>query len=187
MTSRFDPSRSVVFDFDKGSFLDDEGEARLNLPLSLVLRLAESGGAAQLVDFGRSLGSEVGRKLQAKLGAGLSSASLETWTEHLGGHFALIGLGQLSLERWGRALVFRVHHAPKGSEALAAGALEGALQRGLGRTVSLISFDEGQSVAFLALSSQTADRMRPARDEGKSLGTVVSELHAGLESRGGAS
>src|SRR6187431_3768829 len=123
MTPRFDPTRAVIFDLARGQLRDDEGAARLNLPASLVLRLCEAAGAGGAGDFARGLGAELGRRVSDRLGAG--SGSVEAWAEHLGGQLALLGLGSLRLERWGRALVLRVTGVPGEFVPLLGGVLEG--------------------------------------------------------------
>src|SRR5690606_9525430 len=92
---------------------DEEGTLRLNIPAALLLRLCESAGEAATRDFLSALGTDIGRRIQAALGQDLSAAPIESWAEHLGGQLALLGLGELLIERWGKALVLRVRGAPE--------------------------------------------------------------------------
>lgn len=179
MTPRFDPTRAVVFDFGRGQLRDEEGSARLNLPASLVLRLLESGGPENQRDFGRSLGADLGRRIQGRLGAELERASLDTWVEHLGGHLALLGLGQLQVERWGKALVLRVSDAPLGAWELVGAVLEGALARGASREAELVPFAGEAGIAFVVLTPEAAARARRWSDAGSSFAQVIEKLHQG--------
>lgn len=179
MTPRFDPTRAIVYDLSRGQLRDDEGQPRLNLPYFLLQRLCEHAGSEGTSDFGHALGADIGRKIRDRLGPSVDGADVFVWTEHLGGHLALLGLGNLTLERWGRALVVRVLDAPAGSAALLSSVLAGALQRGLGRDVQVVTFEAEESVALLVLSPETAGRARALREAGESLGRVVEQLHRG--------
>lgn len=182
MTPRFDPTRAVVFDLARGLLRDDEGAARLNLPASLVLRLCEAAGEAGTRDFARGLGGEVGRRIAERLGSEAATAPVSAWCEHLGGHLALLGLGSLRLERWGRALVLRVAGLPPAWNGFVGGVLEGALSRGLSRASELVSFGIDEDIAYLVLSPATAPRARELRQAGQGLGHVVEALHRGAVS-----
>jgi hypothetical protein len=83
-----------------------------------------------------------------KLGSDGASAGIEVWTEHLGGQLALIGLGDLYVEQWGRALVLRVKGAPQGTTSLLEGVLAGSLRRGLSRQVDVLAFDGDAETSF---------------------------------------
>jgi len=182
MTPRFDPTRAVVFDLARGQLRDDEGAARLNLPASLVLRLCDAAGAAGTRDFAASIGAEVGRRVAERLGDEAQTASLQAWAEHLGGHLALLGLGNLRLERWGRALVLRVGDVPAELGVLVGGVLEGALSRGLSRSSEFVAFTGNGDTAYLVVSPATAERARSLRNSGQGLGHVIEDLHKGAAS-----
>ena len=100
-------------------------------PLAL-LDLCQSAGQEAIAAFGRQLGLEAGRRVAHRVGSGLESLGVASWVEHLGGDLALMGLGSLAVERWGRALILTVSDSPLGQEgdALLAAVLEGALERG---------------------------------------------------------
>ncbi len=178
MIPRFDPTRAVVFDLAQGQLRDDEGIHRLNVPVDALLRLAEAAGPDALRDFGQSLGSEVGRRVLRRLGDVAAGASTEAWVEHVGGELALVGLGNLSAERWGRVLVLAVANAPVGAEALLASVVEGALQRALGREVSAVSLARGGETLRLAiLNRRAAERAREWQNEGASWVQILERLH----------
>lgn len=177
MTTRFDPTRAVVFDLERGLLRDDEGNARLNVPLALVQRLLEAAGPAAARDFGHGLGADLGRRIGERLGAARETASTEVWVEHLGGHLALLGLGNLRAERWGKALVLRVADLPRETEGLVGAILEGALLRAFGRRSRAVPFVEESGVAFLVTSEGRGDFVAGLRAEGRGLGAVLNELH----------
>jgi hypothetical protein len=179
MTPRFDPTRAIIYDLAMGQLKDDEGVARLNLPFHLLLRLCEQAGADAAADFAQSLGGELGRRVQDRLGKQTGTADMAAWAEHLGGQLALVGLGGLQIERWGRALVLRMAGAPEGASALLASVLTGALQRGLGRDMAAVAFEDDETIAYLILSRDSAARARNLREAGQGLGQVVEQLHRG--------
>jgi hypothetical protein len=178
MIARFDPTRAIVFDFARGRMRDDEGETRLNLPASAIVRLLASAGDEGGRAFAAELGLEIGRRVLGRLKTELSEAPVETWADHLGGQLALIGLGDLSVERWGRALVFRVRGIPRDLEGLVGVLLEAAIHRVLGREVRLPGFPDGSDAAFLAVSPVTAERVYQLAAGGAGLAQTVESLHA---------
>lgn len=179
MTPRFDPTRAIIYDLARGQLKDEEGASRVNLPVSLILRLCEQAGKEATQDFAQSLGSEIGRRVADRMGQSANAASVEAWTEHLGGQLALVGLGDMSVERWGRALVLRVSGAPQGTEELLPTVLTAALQRSLGRDSTALSFNQDEGLALLIVSKDTANRARNLVAQGQGLGQVVEALHQG--------
>jgi hypothetical protein len=179
MTPRFDPTRAIVYDLARGQLRDDEGASRLNLPVHLLLRLCRHAGPEGSSEFAQALGAELGRRVTDKLGAGKDAANVEVWTEHLGGQLALVGLGDLKVEQWGRALVLRISGPPADMTKILEGILAGALQRGLSRKATAIGFERGNETEFLIVSDDAAGRVRSLAEGGATLGQIVEELHRG--------
>src|SRR5262249_55758598 len=111
---RFDPSKAVTFDLSHGLVHLEGAPSRLLVPAEALGALAAAAGAEATRAFGRTLGEALGRRAGGRLaeGGGLRGASADAVIEHLGGELALAGLGSLSLERWGRALVLVVDQSP---------------------------------------------------------------------------
>ncbi len=179
MTPRFDPTRAIIYDLARGQLKDEEGAARVNLPVQLLLRLCEQAGEEASRDFAQALGGEFGRRIRDRMGEVAPKANVESWTEHLGGQFALVGLGDLSIETWGRALVVKITGAPKGTETLLGPTVSAALQRALGRDAVTIAFPDSDSTSFLVVSPETAGKASDLAAQGHSLGQVVEALHQG--------
>ncbi|MCH2108370.1 MAG: hypothetical protein MK135_03510 [Polyangiaceae bacterium] len=179
MIPRFDPTRAIIYDFARGQLKDDEERPRLNLPCDLLLRLCHDAGEEAAVNFASELGTEMGRRILDKMGPDAEAASLEQWVEHLGGQLALLGLGNLALERWGKALVLRVQEHPPGAAGLAAHVLMSALQRGLSRDVGFVPFAEETATAFLVLSPDSAEKAQEWALEGSTMSQVIENLHQG--------
>jgi hypothetical protein len=179
MIPRFDPTRAIVYDLGRGQLRDDEGNARLNLPASLVMRLCESAGEEATQDFAAALGADMGRRVRERMGSSGEAASIESWTEHLGGQLALLGFGDLVVERWGKALVLRVAGVPAEMQGLVGVLLEGALHRALGRDLRLPGFSEGDSAAYLVVSPSTAEKVYEWAASGRGLIGAIEALHNG--------
>src|SRR5689334_22347123 len=113
---RFDPSQALTFDLAHGLVHLEGAPSRLLVPADGLLVLARAAGPAAVATFGRSLGDAMGRRVASRLAEaeGVRAATVEVVVEHLGGELALIGLGSLGLERWGRALVMVVDQSPLG-------------------------------------------------------------------------
>lgn len=179
MATRFNPSGSVSFDLARGR-VDCDGEHVL-VPADALLDLCRSAGDDALVDFGRRLGTAAGRRVATRLGDGASSATLEEVLDHLGGELALLGLGSLGLERWGRALVLSVEGGPFGQQLdrLLGAVLEGALQRAFGRDVHAIKLvRDDRIVRFLIGNQSSASKVNEWLGSGLSYGDALARLQS---------
>jgi hypothetical protein len=177
----FNPTHEVSFDLEQGRISLGGSAGRVLVPADALASLARSAGGDALVDFGRSLGTEIGRRAAARLVGGPDAASTPSVVEHLGGDLALAGLGSLSIERWSRVLVLRMSGSPFGAEgdALLAAVLEGAIQRGLGRDAAVVPLERSDgSARFLAVNATAAESVKDWLAEGVSWGEILSRLNA---------
>lgn len=179
MTPRFDPTRALVVDLARGQLRDEESTARLNLPAHILLSFCDAAGKEATDAFSLALGTEIGRRALEQMGKNAEQATVEAWTEHLGGQVALLGLGDLSVEQWGKALVISIQGSPKGSEPLLGPLLSAALQRSLSRHASLVPFEASMGTSFLVVSPAAAEKARSLQSQGAGLGQVVEALHGG--------
>src|SRR5262249_20196825 len=131
------------------------------------------------------LGTAIGRRVADRLGNGAQSASMEEVLDHLGGDLALMGLGSLGLERWGRALVLTLDGGPFGQplDRLLGSVLEGALQRGFGRDCRATKLmRDDRQVRFLIASPGSASKV----SEWLGSGVSYADALARLQSKGAA-
>ena len=179
--THFDPARMVRFDLARGRVALDEASCRVLVPTDLLLELCENAGQEALTNFGRRIGTECGRRVVERLGQEeLSEANVSTLLAHLGGELALMGLGSLGVERWGRALVMVFEGSPVGSRGdhLLAAVLEGAFQRLFGRDCSVVKLGrDDELVRLLVVGAQTAAAAREALRKGTGWGELLSQLH----------
>jgi len=181
-TPRFDPTHSLEFNLDRGSVKLSGSLERVLLPADALAALLRGADAETRRDFARRLGTEAGRRVAERLDAGASS---EAVVEHLGGEVALMGLGALGVERWGRALVVTVTGSPLRAEGdeLLAGLVEGALQRAFGRHTAVVALGRDDTlVRLLVVSSNAAELVRAWLAEGTSFGDVLARLNGSAPS-----
>jgi hypothetical protein len=179
MAEPFNPTHAVRFEIARGRVSVDGTEARVLVPAAALGKLCASAGPEGVRDFGRNLGTEIGRRVAARLDGG--APSVNALVEHLGGDLALAGLGSLTVEIWGRALVIAVTDSPLESDGdlLLASVLEGALQRAMARDTSLVELERADGrVRFAVLSPKTADGVRKWLGEGVSWGDALARLNA---------
>jgi hypothetical protein len=173
----FDPSQSVKFDVARGA-VELDGGACLLVPPAALLALCQGAGDEAKRDFGRTLGTELGRRVASRYRA--VDGSIESWLDHLGGSLALVGLGSLGVERWGRALVLTLRGSPLGrdGDVLVAAVLEGALQRALARDTAIVPLArEDDEVRLLVVNPGAASKVRGWLAEGVAWGEVLARLH----------
>jgi hypothetical protein len=178
-TPRFDPTHSLEFNLDRGSVKLSGSLERVLLPADALAALVRGADSETRRDFARRLGTEAGRRVAERLD---SSANSESVVEHLGGELALMGLGSMTLERWGRALVVAVSGSPLRGEGddILAGVIEGALQRGFGRTAVVVPLVRDDSlVRLLVVGTAAGERVRAWLGSGVGWGDALARLNAG--------
>lgn len=182
--SPFDPKHAVTFDLAHGLVHLEGAPSRLLVPAEALSALAAAAGDDAARAFGKALGAPLGSRVAYRLvGAeGTRTASVEAVVDHLGGELALAGLGSLSLERWGRALLLVVDASPLADSAVLGYALAAALSSATGRDVSVARLaKDGARSRYLVASASSADRAAKWIAEGVSWGDVLVRLHAPAE------
>ncbi len=189
--TRFDPSKAVTFDLASGLVQLSGASARLLVPAEALSVLCEAAGPGAAASFGRAVGEAMGARVAARLSgeAAVSEASVEAVVEQIGGELGLGGMGSLSLERWGRALVLVIEGSPMGArgDGMIEAVLAGALDAATGRSVRslLLAREEGQA-RFLITGDAGLEKVTSLLADGLSWGEALVRLHAGA-ARGRAS
>jgi hypothetical protein len=153
------------------------------VPTEELLALCAAAGAEATEKFGRGIGRWMGHRVVGRFGGGkaVRSASLGAIVDHLGGEWAIAGLGAFGLERWGRALVIVIDRSPLGGEAqrLLAAMLESAIHTATGRAVAVVMLESDSLRArFFVGSIAVAGKVREWLGQGVSWGEVLARLHA---------
>jgi len=178
MTQPLNVTHAVRFELGRGRISLDGAEPRLLVPADALRHLCASATPDGVKDFGRRIGTEIGRRVAERL---TDKASVASMVEHLGGDLALAGLGSLGLEVWGRAMVFTVTDGPLegDGDGLIAAVLEGALQRSLGRDAAVVPIARTDGKVRLAVvSPKTASQLRNWLSSGISWGDALTRLNA---------
>jgi hypothetical protein len=171
----------LKFDLATGQVRTAAGEQLLVIPLSSLEEIASTGGANAASRVARGLGVAIGRRVVRGLGSteGVRKASLEALVTSLAFEVAVAGWGSLTLERWGKALVLALDHAPVADLAIVTALLEGALETLAGREVHGVALPtEGGAIRVLVASEKTAAKARAWSLEGVLVGEVIARLHA---------
>lgn len=175
----FDSTRAVRFDLPSGTVRagGENGERVLLVPTSALDDLVLSAPQEAIEALGRALGAAIGRRAAARLDA--NAAPLDAFVSQLAGEAAIAGVGALSIERWGRALVVVVEDSPLVGTLLGP-LIAAAVEAASGRRVShaLLSRDERTARVLLASESGVA-RVREWISSGTPWGDALAKLHGG--------
>jgi len=179
----FDASKAVTFDLSRGQIQKEDNETRLLVSARALAALCRGAGAEATSAFGRAIGDSIGAAIATRFeraGSTAKSASTESVVEHLAGELALAGFGTLAAERWGRALVLVVDHAPERTDGdnLIEPLLAAALSKSTSVEVKCVRLTrEGDRARFLVTGAKGANKVRDWLKEGVSWGEVLVRLH----------
>jgi hypothetical protein len=172
-----------------------EDEQVVLLPVTALAGLEKIAGLEVTKQFARSIGVTFGRRVAAKLGSaeGVAKASLEGFVTALATEIAVSGWGLLHLERWGKAMLLVVEHAPTLPAGAFAALLEGAVEAAAAREVHAVALAgttgeraAGSVARVLIVSEKSAEHARRWLVEGASEGEVIRRLHDDAKHTGGA-
>ncbi len=138
--ARFELQGTLAVDLGTGVLSDPSGAPAWLVPIDVLCKFAAADDRAA-----SHLAELVGEQLGTRLG---SRITLETdlFVEHLAGECALRGYGNVSLERWGDALIVRVASSRLPASVFAA-FFSGVLRAASKREVGCASLGEDEGVA----------------------------------------
>jgi hypothetical protein len=181
----FDPTHAVRFDLARGSVVAGAQERHVVLSCAVLDDLVLVAGTEAAHAIGRQLGAPIGRRISARLGGvpGVRASTLERVVAELAGELAVTGLGVVTLERWGRALIVAVDRPAVSDLPFLAAIVEGLLESATESVVRCLSLGrDGPRARILVTSESAAARARELQSEGLPWGVVLTRLQA----RGGA-
>lgn len=176
----FDPLQSLQIDLSRGQLTLQGSSGRILVPTDGLIDLLAASSPEAISAFGAGMGTDIGRRIAERLGSAIERATVELYLEHLGGELALAGLGSLSVERWGRAMVLCVEGLPD-SEPLANLVQEligAAIQRSLSRDVAVMRLSKFDgTVRMLIAGSHARAQVESWLASGISYGDILTRLH----------
>lgn len=172
----FDPAGFYQFNVAGGAVHTKGGQRMVLLSddvLSTLVSAAVERGDVRAV---RRLGRHMGDVVAENMGGGLGGAALEEAAAHISAVMGVFGWGSLALERWGHALVCRVHDMPSlDTDNLGMAALLGGLfSRVLDKDVVCLPVDgEGR---LIMINPAVAEQVWSWYAQGDSLSEIVGKL-----------
>ena len=178
--SLFDLAHAVRFDLASGSVRARGQDDRLVLlPAKALENLLLYASAESGVALGKALGESIGKRVASRVSEASTPSSIDDFATILAGEAAVAGIGVVSFERWGRALVVVIERSPLPVPLLAP-LVAAALEAASGRPVqSTLLADEGHSVRVLVASQSGIDRVRGWIGSGISWGDALVKLQGG--------
>lgn len=177
--SSFDSTHAVRFDLPQGRVhAGGDGERLLLVPTSAIDDLALSAPPEAVQALGKALGTAIGRRAAARM-ENAQAASMESFVTQLAGETALAGVGALSVELWGRAMVVVVEGSSLTGTLLAplvGAAIEAASGRGV--ACALLSRDEHMA-RLLVGGERGVSRVREWLAGGMSWSEALAKLQGG--------
>jgi hypothetical protein len=187
MGSPFDPARAVTFDLGRGQVELADGEPQVMIPADALAAVLSGESTSRALGQAIGVGAigRVAARLASEAGGrrakdGVRGASLESVVELLGGELAVVGLGNLRVERWGKALLFVLdpHTLDARCDELVCGVFDGALASVTDKDVNTLVVDrEGSQLRVLCANARAAARARELVLEGAFFTEIVSMLH----------
>ena len=187
MTEAFDMSGALRFDLARGRVSLGGVAARVVLPVEALSLLCRGLSDAQLSDFGHGVGNIVGQRVVERIGQNLSTLETPELVDHLGGELALMGLGSLTVEFWGRAMVISVvdspfvfgdGNRPDHGDVLLSSVLAGALLRITSRELAVVPLTRSDNaVRFVVCSPVAKEHIESWLSEGCHYGEALARLN----------
>jgi hypothetical protein len=171
-------SPRVTFDLEKGRVhladARDDSARMVVVPAAALARLL-TAAKSEGVDVGRALGEAIGARIGPKEDANASiDHALTSIAEELG----LLGLGVVSLEKWGRALIVVIDDAADLGDEFLAAVIEGTLAKATSRQVHARSLGRsGSKLRVFVGRAATVERLGKFIDEGIGWGDAIVRLH----------
>jgi len=176
----FDLSPAVSFDLARGSVSAMGSERTVLVPVDALFDLISAVDSEVAESVAKGIGQAMGERLARELGGveGVRKAALDAVINAIALEFSVAGLGAFGIERWGRAMVLVVEHAPRLGGAFLVKVLEGTLEAATQTRVSctLLAADPVQRI--LVASHSAIERVRGFIGEGVPWADALSRLQA---------
>lgn len=188
MTGRLGPRDGTLsFELAEG-LVRLGGEARIVLPVSVLLTFVGAATADVRRGFARTLGESIGQVATIRMKEedfaaplALVDASPEAALSELAAAWALAGLGGLGMERWGRALVMTVDNVPlpRDTDDLLEVMIEGAIEQATGRKVHVALIERHRNrLRFFVGNARAVEKIRTLLTRNVAWAEALAQLHS---------
>jgi hypothetical protein len=177
----FDPKHAVVFDLARGA-TQDASRGRLVLVPASAINEVTRGFETVAKRLGTSIGKACGNRVAARLGGGdnVRRATIEAVVTELAGELSVAGIGLVSVERWGKALVVAVDNTSIDDDTLLASIVESSMSAAVGKQVFGITLTrQGGTARVLIASDVTCKKVKELLAGGTQWGEILGRLSAG--------
>lgn len=176
------PNMAGIYRFHlaEGRVATRERALQVVIPASALLQLQSELDVDQLVNFGAALGEEVAGRLLQEI-PDPRTASAAVVVDHLGAQLAVMGLGSLSVEFWGEAMVFVLVGCPlltpagsnQPGESVMSGLLQAVLLRTFGQAARVLPLQKQQQTTRWLVCNETVAGLL---DEWVNIGLGAAEV-----------
>jgi hypothetical protein len=187
--SVFNPSEAVTFDLAYGHVHLDGAPTRVMVPAEALVALCKAAGEEEQASMGHAIGEAMGRRVGVRLAGGggdrhaaVRKSKLEDVICQLAGELAITGMGALSAERWGKALVIIMDQSPLGADGdgLLADILQAAMAALIGKQVRVLCLNrDGVRARFITVSGAAVQAVRARIAGGEDWGSILSSMQKG--------
>ncbi|MBI5500030.1 MAG: hypothetical protein HY907_07285 [Deltaproteobacteria bacterium] len=179
---RFDPSGYLTFDLARGSASLPDAASAVVLPADVLERVAGGKDGIGPALVARPLGEWLGARLRERLAAGggnPADASPESFLAQANGLLAVHGLGRISLEAYGDAVLLRTELVvlPKAGAGFLEPFCSGLFGAFLGREVPCLALDGPGGACVLIGSPPAVRRAAQLKAAGVPAETIATRLH----------
>ncbi len=178
----FDAAAFVAFDLKAGMIFSAAKEPLALVPLDVLETLAPGN---QLDEAAHRWGSIHGERLALTVASAGDSVGVDVLAEHVGGTVAALGMGRVSVEIYGDALMFRAQvegkqDASDGRDALLSGFLAGFVSALTTESFDVLLIDQAaQSKLFWAGNPDAVRRVRRWIEDGIEPLAAIGRLSKG--------
>jgi hypothetical protein len=182
--SKFDPTNAVTFDVAHGTVKTGKtGEEHrvVLVPKGALGDVIDSVGDVGARALGNAIGRAAGEHMLETMGSvqKIREAALDVVITQLAGELSIRGVGLVTMERWGRAMIVAIESPISTSGEFLAGLIETAFASSTGRDLKTVCLDRGSPARILLANQAVVTKAKSLLGDGVDFNTLVSRLQEG--------